>query len=313
MKHEDPIPGPVRRQAGEYLGNELLGEWLGPLPGVCVGAGLLIAAALVAWLGVHAAVWLGVGCVLYSLVLWAARSQHRGNLKKGHVAEAQIGRALEQAITADNCAVAHNVMGISKRGDVDHIVVTPQRVWVIETKYRRVPKAKFRKVLKRIHANMAQLGELLPPDTSISGCLVLAYERGGVAPKQDSIFVYNHISFRNKFLKDLRREKGAEPRPDKRASDAVWRLSRGEAVEADDVVAAKENQLEYSRARIESGPNIADERRPRFLNAYRRWPAEDDQELLRLFEAGWTRTRLSERFGRKPSAIKSRLKRLGLD
>lgn len=313
MKHEDPIPGPVRRIAGDYLGNELLGERLGPVPAACVGAGLLIAAALAAWLSVLVAVTLGVGLLLGSLLIWAIRSRQRDNLEKGHVAEGQIGRALEQAITADNCAVAHNVMGISKSGDVDHIVVTPQRVWVIETKYRRVPKANFGKVLKRIHANMAKVGELLPQDTSISGCLVLAYERDSVVPKRDGILVYNHTSFRDKFLKDLRREKGAEPRNDKRASDAVWRLSRGEAVEADDVDAAKENQLEYSGARIESGPSISDERRPRFLNAYLRWTAEDDQELRRLYEAGWTRTRLSERFGRKPSAIKSRLKRLGLD
>ena len=64
------------------------------------------------------------------------RSPKRRDFDKGHVAERQIGRALEQAITARGCAIAHNVTGVMNSGDVDHIVATPLCVWVIETIWR---------------------------------------------------------------------------------------------------------------------------------------------------------------------------------
>ncbi len=136
---------------------ELQEKLMGPLPAAFAGVGSLVAAALAAWVGLGSAVVLGAACILGSLLLWGLHSRRIGNLRKGYVAERQIGRAIEQAITADNCAVAHNVEGIANAGDIDHIVATPQGVWVVETKYRRVWAKSFPKVLNRIRANVARL------------------------------------------------------------------------------------------------------------------------------------------------------------
>jgi hypothetical protein len=46
--------------------------------------------------------------------------------------------------------------------------------------------------------------------------------------------------------------------------------------------------------------------------AYARWTEEEDARLAAEFAAGRTVEELAERFGRKPSAIVSRLRRLGL-
>lgn len=46
--------------------------------------------------------------------------------------------------------------------------------------------------------------------------------------------------------------------------------------------------------------------------AYARWTEEDEARLAAEFAAGRTVEELAERFGRKPSAIVSRLRRLGL-
>ena len=70
-------------------------ESLGPLPGALAGAGLLLGAALAVSVGFLVAVGVGVACLLASLLWWFMRSHRRGNLEKGHVAERQIGRALE--------------------------------------------------------------------------------------------------------------------------------------------------------------------------------------------------------------------------
>lgn len=48
----------------------------------------------------------------------------------------------------------------------------------------------------------------------------------------------------------------------------------------------------------------------RFPNAGSLWPEEDDRELRRLHESGWSIGELARRFGRKPNAIRSRLRKL---
>ena len=53
-----------------------------------------------------------------------------------------------------------------------------------------------------------------------------------------------------------------------------------------------------------------DKLRERHPNAYKPWPAKDDRELLRLHEDGWGIGELARRFGRQPSAIKARLRKL---
>lgn len=96
------------------------------------------------------------------------------NLRKGVLAETRVGQLIEYAITAEDCAVAHGVTRPAKVGDIDHIVATPVGIWVIETKYQRVPGKVFNDVLSRIAANTRAVRELAPIGTQVRGCLVLA-------------------------------------------------------------------------------------------------------------------------------------------
>ena len=98
------------------------------------------------------------------------------NLQKGEDAETRIGQLIEYVLTREGCAVAHSVTEISKVGDIDHIVATPSAIWVIETKYKRVPRKTFPEVLSRIAANTASVRQWAPDGTTVRGCLVLAYE-----------------------------------------------------------------------------------------------------------------------------------------
>ena len=306
-------PGPVRRHAGDYLADEFMVEFLGPLPAAFAGSGLLVGAVLAVWIEFVNAVVVGTVCLLTSVFWWFLRSRRRRNLEKGHVAERQIGRALEQVLTANNCAVAHNVEGVASTGDIDHIVATPRGVWVVETKYRRVPNRNFPYVLKRIGANVARLRELLPPDTPVNGCLVLAYETDGVVAKRDGVRVYNYDTFSGKFLVTLRNERRGDLVVNAQVAGVVWRLGRGDSVENDDVTAPRHGR---SAALGTSGmrkPDRQDEIRRRFPKAYERWSEEDDRELRRLHAQGWSDAQLGEHFGRKPSAIGSRLGKLAED
>lgn len=50
----------------------------------------------------------------------------------------------------------------------------------------------------------------------------------------------------------------------------------------------------------------------RYPHAYERWTPADDDELRRLFREGVSVQSLAGQFGRQPSAIQSRLRKLGL-
>ncbi|MEQ8845090.1 MAG: hypothetical protein RIB58_09570 [Phycisphaerales bacterium] len=47
--------------------------------------------------------------------------------------------------------------------------------------------------------------------------------------------------------------------------------------------------------------------------AYKPWDDEEDAELTALHEEGWTNRKIAEHLGRQPSAIASRIKKLGLN
>ena len=102
--------------------------WIGPL-WVIVAYAATAAAVLLGWRILDSGRW------------------DLDRLTKGMGAEERVGQLIEYGITARDCAVAHSVTEIAKVGDIDHIVATPAGIRVIETKYRRVPKRVFPRVL----------------------------------------------------------------------------------------------------------------------------------------------------------------------
>ena len=155
-----------------------------------LGIGMVFYVVFPQWIG------FGWGVVAYGVtatVLWIAarhtlsptNSWNLENLAKGVDAETRVGQVIERAITAEHCAVAHSVTEIAKVGDIDHIVATPRAVWVIETKYKKVPEDLFDGVLRRIAANTRAVRQCswLPEGTPVRGCLVLAYQKKLVKTK----------------------------------------------------------------------------------------------------------------------------------
>lgn len=149
------------------------------------------------------------------------------NLRKGVDAETRVGQAIEYAITAENCAVAHSVTEISKMGDIDHIVVTPVAVWVIETKYKKVPPKSFPEVLGRIAANTDAVRQWAPAGTTVRGCLVLAYEtdikRRNYSHGKERVTVYTEDSLLT-LIRQMRGEARERRSLDERITKDIWKL-----------------------------------------------------------------------------------------
>ncbi len=122
--------------------------------------------------------WVGILVMLALLVslhlAWC--SLDRGSIAKwlkGADSERNIGQAIERAIAAPGCSVAHTVTGLTGSGDIDHLVATPAALWVVETKTSRVPRKEFPRVLHGLARKVKVVREWAPPGTAVRGCLAL--------------------------------------------------------------------------------------------------------------------------------------------
>lgn len=176
----------MKRNPGEWLRERLLDRLFDVATLAGMGVGWLCGGGLALWLtlgaGVEAAaigfVFLaGVGVLVVASYKYKSKSPWRlPDMKKGACAEETVGQAIEYALTRGSCAVAHNVEQIARVGDIDHLVATPHKLWVIETKYGRVPRSEFREVLRRIARNVEGVRDWAP-GTRVTGCLVFGSQQ----------------------------------------------------------------------------------------------------------------------------------------
>ena len=228
----------MKRNPGERLRNELLDRVVsgGVLSasgmGWLLGAGSML--ALTRGPGPGAPEWMVWSVLLLGTVFLAAatfkakRGWPLANVKKGARAEETIGAAIDYALTRDSCAVAHDVKEIAKVGNIDHLVATPHRLWVVETKYRRVPRTEFPEVLRRIARNVEGVREWAP-DVNVTGCLVFASEQGRPPSPtythgQETIRAFADATALMRVLRDEARTEGGSARIARR----VWPLAKVE-------------------------------------------------------------------------------------
>ncbi len=178
----------MRRDPGEWLEKRLLERAFLAVLLAALGLAWLCSGGLVLWLmhgtsigpsWVDWIVWLpaaGFLAAAFYKLYRDKRGWRLSDMEKGTHAEKTIGQAIEFALTRESCAVAHGVQEIARVGDIDHLVATPRGLWVIETKYGRVPKSEFREVLRRIASNVQAVREWAP-ETPVTGCLVFGSEQ----------------------------------------------------------------------------------------------------------------------------------------
>ena len=193
-----------KRNPGEWLRSNILERLLSGSLFTMMGVTWLCAVALtwfVRFQDVTPNAWnlLSIslpGVILLLAALIFARRIRRGwkttDMRKGARSEARIGHVIEYAISHETCAVAHNVMGISKKADIDHLVATPRGLWVIETKSKRHSDTEDSK-LNALAAKVKDVRSWAPPGTATSGCLVYVEDAG---PANDSELHVNGESIR---------------------------------------------------------------------------------------------------------------------
>ena len=78
-----------------------------------------------------------------------------------------------------------------------------------------------------------------------------------------------------------------------------------------DIFRAAEEALQLNESESDYQERLA-KIKARYPRAYEKWAEAEDQELRLLFNRGVTAKDAAEHFGRQPSAISSRLNKLGL-
>ena len=171
------------------------------------------------------------GCIVGRKGSRPKTNDHRRtkDIEKGERAEKRIGQAIDYAIAAPGCAAAHGVTKIAKYGDIDHIVLTPARLWVVETKSGRVPGKEFQKALGQIAANVKAARKWMP-NAEVQGCLALA--SGDVTERDEKGYEAKGETVMVKDRESLWRTMRAEARTlhavDNADAQKVWALGKRE-------------------------------------------------------------------------------------
>lgn len=197
--------------AGLWLGFGLL-QMMGPpldrmaVP-LAVAIGILV--AVTAFFGLRA---LGRRCA--------------SRLEKGEGAGTSTDHAIEYALAGPDCAVAHSVTGIARAANIDHLVATPVRLWVIGTQYQPVPREQLPEVLRQIADNTTAVWDWAPPGTPVRGCLILGCESRLTRNQYDfgkgPIVVHTPATL----ARELKAEAEQAREIDERVATKVWDLRR---------------------------------------------------------------------------------------
>ena len=122
----------------------------------------------------------GVSFAVFSFVMCKVKS----SWLRGLEAERRVGDRIEHALVRPGCAFAHDVKeALDGDGNVDHVVLTPEGVWVVETKASWLDSESFQDALQQVAGNVARLRRHLDGfDAPVRGALVIAdndesYER----------------------------------------------------------------------------------------------------------------------------------------
>ena len=94
---------------------------------------------------------------------------------RGMMAERQVGDLIDHAVAPRGCAFAHDVKeALGGRGNVDHVVMTPAGVWVVETKAAWLSERRFPPVLRQAAENAERVRRHLETTLPVRAALVIA-------------------------------------------------------------------------------------------------------------------------------------------
>lgn len=116
-----------------------------------------------------------LAAVLVVCGLWLYLKRLDATWFRGLEAERRVGDHIEHAVVKAECAYAHDVKeAVRASGNIDHVVVTPAGVWVVETKAGWLKKSKYRDALAQAAYSTELVRSHLKTPLPVRAALVLA-------------------------------------------------------------------------------------------------------------------------------------------
>ena len=157
-------------------------------------------------------------------VLQLLERARASRLERNNGAATPTRHAIERALAAPGCAVAHSVRTIAHADVIDHLVATPVRLWVIAAVDRRISREELPSVLAAIDDNTTAVWDWAPQGTPVRGCLVLVDERRQARTQyvngEGPVVVHTPATL----ARELNAESGHSRELDERVADAVGKL-----------------------------------------------------------------------------------------
>lgn len=111
-------------------------------------------------------------------VFWVLLRRIDSSWTRGLRAELRVGDVIEHALARPGCAFAHDVKeALGGSGNVDHVVMTPAGIWVVETKSKWQSKRRFPAALRQVARNVGRVRRHLGTSLPVRGALVIAERR----------------------------------------------------------------------------------------------------------------------------------------
>ena len=180
-----------------------------------------------------------VGLALGLLTLVARRTESTWG--RGLGAERHVADRIEHALVWPGCAFAHDVKeALDGPGNVDHVVLTPAGVWVVETKAAEwLEGDRFTEALQQTAANVARVRRELGTTVLVRGALVLANNQklqpSNYDWKGEPVTAFGVVSFWRSILRECKADRHDIDAPGQKSlARKIWGLGSSRHWMSDD-------------------------------------------------------------------------------
>ena len=175
--------------------------------------------------------------VVVAAVSWLLIGRTDSSWHRGLAAERRVGDWIEHVLVRKGCAFAHDVKeSLGPGGNVDHVVLTPAGVWVVETKAAWLREERFKDALRQVAGNVQRVRDKLETPLPIRGALVIADDTKPYESDRDwqgePITAFRLVSFWRRLQEECGGDAVAPPGELEELARQVWDLGSTRHVEA---------------------------------------------------------------------------------
>ena len=159
--------------------------------------------------------------------------------RAGWDAERRVGDLIEHAIVEAGCAFAHDVKeALGGSGNVDHVVMTPAGIWVVETKAHWLSPRRFPAALGQAATGARRVRRHLKTPVPVRAALVIAERAEGAFERDhdwagEAVKVFDAMTFWRVLREERRQGRAVERYCDSdRVARMVWDLGSSRYVQA---------------------------------------------------------------------------------